>query len=58
MPRKATKSQERLKVLRERAKHGSMKAMEELHNRYHINQVMINEELVNLKERFGRSVKA
>jgi len=56
MPKKPTRYQERLKVLREQAKDGNMRAMEELHRRYHINEIMINGELVNLKERFAGSV--
>ena len=53
MPRKPTRYQERIKVLREQAKHGNMGAMEELHKRYHISEIMINGELVNLRERFA-----
>lgn len=56
MPEKPTKYQERIKVLREQAKDGSMRAMQELHKRYHISQIMINGELVNLKDRFGESL--
>jgi len=56
MPRKPTRYQERIKVLREQAKDGNKKAMEELHKRYHINEIMLNDEVVNLKERFGGSV--
>ena len=56
MPRKPTGYQKRIKVLRGQAKHGNMKAMQELHKRYHINEIMINDELVNLKERFAGSV--
>ena len=52
MPIKPTAYQERIKVLRRQAKHGNMRAMEELYKRYHINQIMINDELVNLKQRF------
>jgi len=56
MLRKPTKYQERIEVLREQAKDGSMKAMEELHKRYHINEIMINDEVVNLKKRFAGSL--
>ena len=56
MPEKPTKYQERIKVLREQAKEGSMRAMQELHKKYHISQIMINGELVNLKERLGESL--
>ena len=56
MPRKPTKYQERIRVLREQAQDGSMKAMEELHKRYHINEIMINDEVVNLKDRFAGSL--
>ena len=54
MPRKPTRYQERIKILREQAKHGNMKAVEELHKRYHINEIMINDEVVNLKNRLAR----
>ncbi len=53
MAGKPTRYQERIRVLREQARHGEMKAMEELHKRYHINELMINDELVNLKEKFA-----
>ena len=56
MLRKPTKYEERLKVLREQARDGNMRAMEELHRRYHINEILINGELVNLTERFAESV--
>ena len=56
MPVKPTRYQERIKVLREQAKDGSMRAMQELHQRYHISEIMINGELVNLKERLGGSL--
>jgi len=56
MPRKPSGYQERIKVLREQAQDGSMKAMEELHKRYHINEIMINDEVVNLKKRFAGSL--
>ena len=55
MAGKPTKYQERIKVLREQARNGEMKAMEELYKRYHVNEIMINNELVNLKERFAGS---
>ncbi len=53
MIKKPTPYQERLKLLRGQAKVGNMKAMEELHKRYHINELMINDEVVNLKEKFA-----
>jgi hypothetical protein len=56
VPEKRTKYQERIKVLREQAKDGNMRAMQELHKRYHIGQIMINGELVNLKQRLGESL--
>lgn len=56
MPRKPSKYQERLKVLRKQADRGSNRAMEELHKRYHINEMMINGEVVNLKDRFVESL--
>lgn len=55
MPRKPTRYQERLKVLRKQANRGSNRAMEELHKRYHINEMMINGEVVNLRDRFVES---
>ena len=51
--RKPTPYQERVRLLRGQAKDGNMKAMEELYERYHINEIMINDELVNLKQKFG-----
>ncbi len=56
MAGKPTRYQERIRVLREQARHGEMKAMEELYKRYHVNEIMINNELVNLKERFAGPV--
>jgi len=56
MLRKPTRYQERIKVLREQARDGNMRAMEELHKRYHINEMMINSQLVNLKEKFAGSL--
>jgi len=56
MPRKPTRYEERIKVLREQANSGNIKAMEELHKRYHINEIMINDEVVNLKKRFAESL--
>ncbi len=55
MPRKPSKYQERIKVLRKQADRGSNRAMEELHKRYHINEMMINGEVINLKDRFVES---
>lgn len=55
MTGKPTKYQERIKVLREQARNGNIRAMEELYKRYHVNEIMINYELVNLKERFTGS---
>ncbi|MGB2697355.1 MAG: hypothetical protein WBD28_05780 [Candidatus Zixiibacteriota bacterium] len=52
---KPTKYHERIRVLREQARNGNMRAMEELYKRYHVNEIMINNELVNLKERFAGS---
>jgi hypothetical protein len=56
MSRRQTKYQERIKVLRNQARDGSIKAMEELHKRYHINKITINDELVNLDEKFAGSL--
>jgi len=53
MPGKPTKYQERMRVLREQARNGNMRAMEEMYKRYHVNEIMINNELVNLKEKFA-----
>jgi hypothetical protein len=53
---KPTKYQERIRVLREQARNGNMRALEELYKRYHVNEMMINNELVNLKEMFEGSV--
>ena len=50
MQRKPTSYEVRGRVLRERSKRGDKKAMEELYNRYHINEIMVNGELVNLPE--------
>jgi len=55
VPRKPSKYQERIKVLRKQADRGSNRAMEELHKRYHINEMMINGEVINLKDRFVES---
>lgn len=55
MPIKPTAYQERINILRRQAKHGDMRAMEELYKRYHINEIMINGELVNLKDKTGQS---
>jgi hypothetical protein len=51
--RKPTSYQERIKFLREQARDGDMRAMEELYKRYHINEIMINNEVVNIKEKFA-----
>jgi hypothetical protein len=53
MSRKPTPYQERIKLLREQARDGDTKAMEELYKRYHINEIMINNEVVNIKEKFA-----
>lgn len=52
---KQSKYQERIRFLREQARNGNMRAMEELYKRYHVNEIMINNKLVNLKERFAGS---
>ncbi|UCB52770.1 MAG: hypothetical protein JSV10_01375 [Candidatus Zixiibacteriota bacterium] len=54
---KPTKYQKRLKVLRRQAKHGDSKAMEEMYRRYHINAIMIDGELVSLKDRLKESLR-
>ncbi|HVP36290.1 MAG TPA: hypothetical protein VMT04_04780 [Terriglobales bacterium] len=53
---KPTKYQERIRVLREQARNSDMRALEELYKRYHVNEIMINNELLNLKEMFAGSV--
>ena len=55
MPGKPSKYQERIRLLREQARNGNVRAMEELYKKYHVNEIMINNELVNLKERFAGS---
>jgi hypothetical protein len=55
VPRKPSKYQERIKVLRKQADRGSNRAMKELHKRYHINEMMINGEVISLKDRFVES---
>lgn len=52
---KPTPYQKRLKVLRAEAERGSLQAVEELHRRYHINRLMINGELVRLKDKLVQS---
>lgn len=56
MAGKPTKYQERIRLLLVQARNGKMSAMEELYKRYHVNEIMINNELVNLKEKFAGSV--
>jgi hypothetical protein len=53
MFKKQAEYRERFVKLHRQAKDGSPKAMEELYRRYHINQMMIDGELVNLKQRFA-----
>jgi hypothetical protein len=55
MFKKQAEYQERIVKLRRQAQDGNIKAMEELYRRYHINQMMIDGELVNLKQRFVES---
>ncbi len=55
MLKKRSKYQETLKKLRRQAQGGSTKAMEQLYRKCHINQIMINGELVDLKRRFAES---
>jgi hypothetical protein len=56
MFKKQAEYQERIVKLRRQAQDGNIKAMEELYRRYHINQMMIDGELVNLKQRFADSL--
>jgi hypothetical protein len=55
MFKKQSEYRERIVKLRRQAKDGSTKAMEELYRRYHINKMMIDGELVNLKRKFVES---
>jgi hypothetical protein len=55
MLKKPSKYQKRLEKLRRQAQGGSTKAMEQLYSKCHINQIMINGELVDLKRRFADS---
>ena len=55
MFKKLAEYQERIVKLRRQAQDGNTKAMEELYKRYHINQMMIDGELVNLKQKFVES---
>jgi len=57
MPPKPTTYQKRFRVLRAEAERGSMIAMQELHQRYHVNRLMMNGELVSLKERLKESLR-
>lgn len=44
---------ERMRILRKEAECGSWEAMEELYRRYHINKMMIGNQIVDLKNKFG-----
>ncbi|NIN01592.1 MAG: hypothetical protein GTO24_26900 [candidate division Zixibacteria bacterium] len=55
MPPKPKEYRERIKVLHQQAKRGDVTAMEELHRRYHINKIMIDGKLVDLKDRLLES---
>lgn len=57
MAPKPTTYQKRFRVLRAEAERGSMTAMQELHQRYHVNRLMMNGELVSLKERLKQSLR-
>jgi hypothetical protein len=57
VPARPTAYQQRIKILRKQAEQGDKSAMKELHQRYHINKIFINGELLNLKERFVESPK-
>jgi hypothetical protein len=55
MLKKQSEYRERIAKLRRQAENGSTKAMEELYRRYHINQMMIDGQLVNLRQKFVES---
>jgi hypothetical protein len=57
MPPKPTTYQKRFRVLRAEAERGSMRAMEELRQRYHVNRLMMNGELVSLNDRLKESLR-
>ena len=56
MSPKPTAYQERMKAVLREARLGSLKAMGELYERYHVNRLMIKGELVDLKSRFTQSL--
>jgi hypothetical protein len=57
MPPKPTTYQKRFRLLRAEAGRGSMRAMQELHQRYHVNRLMMNGELVSLEDRLKESLR-
>lgn len=57
MAPKPTTYQKRFGVLRAEAERGSMKAIQELHQRYHVNRLMMNGELVSLRDRLKESLR-
>ena len=57
MAPKPTNYQKRFGVLRAEAERGSVRAMQELHHRYHVNRLMIKGELVSLKDRLKESLR-
>jgi hypothetical protein len=57
MAPKPTAYQKRFRVLRAEAERGSMRAMQELHQRYHVNRLMMNGELVSLKDKLQQSLR-
>jgi hypothetical protein len=58
VPAKPTAYQQRIKFLRRQAKRGNTTALEELYRRFHINKIMIDGQLLNLKEKFVESPKS
>lgn len=52
---KRTSYQERMKTLLREAQGGRTEAMKELYRRYHINKMLIDGQMVDLKTKFQRS---
>jgi hypothetical protein len=57
MPPKSTTYQKRFRVLRAEAERGSTRAMQEPRQGYHVNRLMMNGELVSLKDRLKKSLR-
>ncbi len=56
MAEKRLTYRERFKILRSEAEGGSARALEELYQRYHVNKMMINGQLVDLKRRLQGTI--